>query len=421
VQTRTKNAIAVALLLAAVGLCVFAIGKGRTPAALRSKSLDAVPAGALLVAVADMDALRASPIGPKLLQDRDIPGLGKVRDVCGIDPLEHVHEIAIAVPAGGEDGDFGLVASGDAPDEEILGCAAKVIEQRGGKPIITTVGSFRTVRDATMMLSGAEIAVKKGGPILFGAGAYLRAMVDAADGRIPTIRTSVAHARLGELVQDSTVRASIVLTPKQRESLAQDLADQRGPRAAAAIVAGAVGATLGANVAVRAVIACDDAKACADVAQMLEKARDDRVSDLATGIMGFTKVLAATKIQAQGETVQITTEVPLEQAPVLFERLMVLKGVRHPMPAADTAQPAASAAPAASGSAAPSASASAGPSASASASASGGAAPSGSASASSGAAPSGTAAASGSSRPGARGTVASPAPDEVLTARPRSP
>lgn len=394
-QTRTKNAIGAAVLALAIGLCIFAIQRSRAPASMRSAALDAVPQGAILVAVADLDALRASAAGAKILAaDRDIPGLGTVRDVCGFDPMERVRELAIVVPAGGDEGDFGLVAAGDAQDEPILACASKVIEGRGGKPVITTVGSFRTVRDATMILSGAEIAVKKGGPILLGAGPYLRAMIDAADGRIPTIRTSVAHARLAELIEGSAVRATVVLTPKQREDLARDLAEGGGPRSAGAIVAGAVGAKLGPVVSVRAVIACEDAPSCADVARILTKARDARAADFATRLVGFSKILEDTKIQAEGESVQISAEVPADQAATLFERLLVLRGVRHPMPSGTALPSGTESAPEAPDAGAPAAS-------------DGGVSP-----ADGGVSPMDA----GASDAGSKG-VALPAPDEVLTAK----
>lgn len=347
-QTRTKNALAALLLVATIGLAVFAIRRGQAPSspALASRALDAVPAGALLVAVADLDALRSSPIGPQLLsRDRDIPGLGKVRDVCGLDPMERVREIAVVVPAGGEEGDFGLVASGDVPDEEILACAAKVIEKRGGRPVITNVGSFRTVRDGTMILTGGEIAVKKGGPILLGAGSYLRAMIDASDGKVQSVRSSVAHARLAETVAGAAVRATIVLTPKQREDLAQSLAEDGGPAAAASIVAGAVGISVGQTIKARAVIACSDASACASLAAILTKTRDARAGDFATKLVGFSKVLEATQIQAQGESVQIGVELPADEALTLFDRLLVLRGTRHPMPSESTGRPLPSGAP----------------------------------------------------------------------------
>lgn len=334
-QTRTKNAIAGLLIAAAIGLCIFALVRSRPPEPLRSTAFEAVPAGPFLVAMADLEALRATPIGAKLLEgERDIPGLGKVGDVCGFDPMARVREIVLAVPAAGDAGDFGIVAVGDIPDDDLLACASKVIEKRGGRPVVSTVGSFRTVRDGTLVVSGAEIAVKKGGPVLLGAGAYLRAMIDAADGRTPTLRSSVAHARLGEQVQGATVRATVALSPSQREELAKSLAEEGGPPGPASIVGGAIGATVGQSVAIHAVIACDDPARCADVAALLRKARDDRAADVATKIAGFARVLEGIQIAAEGETIQIKAEVPADEAAVLFERLLLLRGVRHPMPKA---------------------------------------------------------------------------------------
>src|SRR5262249_50657086 len=140
-------------------------------------ALDAIPAGALLVAVADLDALRASPVGAPLLREgREVKGVGKLRDVCGFDPMDALHAVAVAIPAAGDAGDFGLAASGSIDDEAILACASKVIEARGGKPVITSIGSFRSVHDDAAGGSSGEIAARKGGPLILGGGSYLRAM-----------------------------------------------------------------------------------------------------------------------------------------------------------------------------------------------------------------------------------------------------
>src|SRR5688572_2048817 len=107
--------------------------KQRSSADLRARALDSIPNGALLVATADLDTLRASPsFAPLLREGREIPGLGKVREVCGFDPMDTLHELAVAIPAAGEEGDFGIVAAGVVDDEALVACASKVIEARGG-------------------------------------------------------------------------------------------------------------------------------------------------------------------------------------------------------------------------------------------------------------------------------------------------
>ena len=144
-QTRTRNAIvfAGAAAVAAAGLA--AVAHYRRAPDVAAHAIDAVPAGALLVATADLAALRASPVGaPFLREGREIPGLGKVRDVCGFDPMDTLTEVAVAIPAQGDTGEFGLVASGPIDDEALLACASKVIEARCGRAETTTLRSPTT-------------------------------------------------------------------------------------------------------------------------------------------------------------------------------------------------------------------------------------------------------------------------------------
>lgn len=332
-QTRARNAIALAAAAAVLTAGLVGLARRRRVPDLRSRALDAVPAGALLVATADLAALRASPVGaPFLREGREIPGLGKVRDVCGFDPIDTLEEVAVAIPAAGDSGDFGLVASGPVDDARLIACAGKVIEARGGRPVVTTIGSFRTVRDAGLA-SGGEIAARKGGPLLFGAGAYLRAMIDAADGHAPTVKTSNVHGRLAREVGDAAVRVTVVLSREQRVALADELAiagEEASP--AASIVAGALGLELGAMVSVKGVVACDRADACGKLAGALKSARDARAADHATRLVGFGPVFEQLAIEVDGDMVRARTQVPAEQAVTLAERLVTLRGLRHPMP-----------------------------------------------------------------------------------------
>lgn len=333
-QTRTRNAIvfgAVAVV-ATTGFAAFAHYR-RAPD-LAAHALDAVPAGALLVATADLAALRASPVGAAFLREgRDIPGLGKVRDVCGFDPMDTLTEVAVAIPAAGDAGEFGLVAAGPIDDEALLACVSKVIDSRGGRAVTTAIGSFRAVRDSTLSITGGEIAVRRGGPLLLGAGAYLRSMIDAADGRSPTIRSSVAYAFLAGAVGDASIRVTVVLTPDQRRALAEELtSDGAAGSPASAIRAGALGVNLGPSVSLHAIVSCESAAACAQLARTIGEARDARARDFAVRLVGFGALLEQVEIKAEGELVHARVELPAEQAATLAERLVALRGMRHPMP-----------------------------------------------------------------------------------------
>lgn len=332
-QTRTKNALTLAVAAAALGAGLFALARHKGTPDLTAHALDAIPPGALVVASADLDALRASPVGaPFLREGREIPGVGKVRDVCGFDPMDTLHEVALAIPAAGDVGEFGVVAAGAIDDEAILACAAKVIEARGGKAVISPLGGFRTVRDSELP-GGGEIAVRKGGPLLLGAGAYLRAMIDAADGRSASIRSSVAHSQLGKQIDAGGIRVTVVLSPELRRSLVDELeSDGAKDSPAASVVAGALGVSLGARVAIHGVIACEQAEACARFAVTLKSLRDERANDYATRLVGFGNVLEQLKIEPAGELIHLRVELASDQAALLADRVLKLRGVSHPMP-----------------------------------------------------------------------------------------
>jgi hypothetical protein len=340
VKTRTRNAIAVAAGLSVIAAGLVWMSAQRGALDLRFRALDAVPSGALLVAVGDLAALRGSPLGgPFLREGREIPGLGKVREVCGFDPLDTLSELALAIPAAGDEGDFGLVAAGDVQDEALLACAAKVIEARDGRPVITSIGTFRAVRDATLPASGGEIAVRKGGPVLLGAGAYLRAMIDAVEGRTPTIRSSLAHSHLARGIGGAAVRITVVLTPDQRRTLDEELKTASGSARGSSIVAGALGVELGPSISLHGVILCDSAGACRDLAGSLQTAKDARAGDMGTRIVGFGAMLDQMQIEAKGEEVHARVTVPADEAQKLLERLVALRGMRHPMPRDAPGQP----------------------------------------------------------------------------------
>ena len=77
-KTRTRNAIGLAAVLVVLAAGLAWVAKQRGVLDLKPHALDAVPSGALLVASADLDALRGSPLGsPFLREGREIPGLGK--------------------------------------------------------------------------------------------------------------------------------------------------------------------------------------------------------------------------------------------------------------------------------------------------------------------------------------------------------
>ncbi len=244
------------------------------------------------------------------------------------------------MPVGDDTGDLGLVVAGPIDDERILSCATKVIEARGGQAVTSPIGSFRSVRDASLSGEVGEIAVRPGGLLLLGAGTYLRAMIDAADGRTPSIRSSVGHTTLGQEVGDASLRVTWVLSPEQRKTLADELQSSGAASSpVGSILTGGLGVKLGPVVGLHAVVSCVDAASCASLARSFGEARDSRAGGIAAHLPGASAVLARIQIAADGKWLHARLDLPAEQAAGLAERLAALQhGMRHartaPEPAA---------------------------------------------------------------------------------------
>lgn len=336
VRSSVRNALAVLAIGAAAGLGVFVWSQTK-PRPLES-SLDAIPDGAMLLATADVTALRRiNALAPIFSETGEIPGIGKVREVCGVDPLEHVVDVAMGVPATGSDGDFGLVASGAIDAEALLSCASKVIEARGGRPVVNPIGSFRTVRDSAAFASSAEIAARDGGPILLGAGSYLRAMIDAADGRVPRVTSDLMHERIAREIGPGALRVTVVLTPEQRRTLNEELA--RGGAAgspAAAMLGVGLSVSVDTRVGLSGLVACETANACTDLGQTFETRRTSRTDDPIIRIVGAKPLLERMKIAATGTKITARVDMSTEEATNLVQRLLLLRQALQQQEARDS-------------------------------------------------------------------------------------
>ncbi len=248
-------------------------------------ALDALPADAALVALIDLQRARQSALGRALTASgREIPGLGRIDDLCGFDPTERLRQIGVAFPPSARsEREIGVVAVGSFEESEIALCARTTIERRGGTPVATRVGSFVTVRDAGDP-DGGEIAVRRGLAML-GGGGYLRQLVDVADGRLPSARSNGTHRALRTAVETGgVVQGSWIAPSGWFEEVA-------GPDAAlsplAKVTAGAFRIDFAPNIDGRLVIRCSDTGACTAVAEFLQGFRDHDVAPWARRTLGL--------------------------------------------------------------------------------------------------------------------------------------
>ena len=109
------------------------------------------------VASIDVASLAQSPLGEVIVRELrgdsgaragTLLGVDSIAATCGFDPLPLLRAIAVAIPEGGERGDFGVAASGVFTKDALAACAKAVIAKRGGEASTRQAGSFTVVSDA---------------------------------------------------------------------------------------------------------------------------------------------------------------------------------------------------------------------------------------------------------------------------------
>lgn len=290
-STRGRNLLLFGPLLALWGLLIWVGARRAQAPVLYAPATQAVPAGPLVLATVDLRSLRGTSLGG-LLGGRGERMLGAdLRAVCGGDPFASAAELALAMPAAPGDGEFGVVVAGELSAIELTRCAERVIQARGGRPVTLREGDFLVVTDVASPGEGL-VAVRHGGPLLFGGAPYVRRMMDTAARRAPSVEADARHVALRGEAGEGALVASALLTADLRERLRGELGEPDAPLAG---VVG-VGLSLGARdpTAVRLIVGCDSAAACAGVAAMLQR----------------REPIAQARVEAAGPTARLQGAVP---------------------------------------------------------------------------------------------------------------
>jgi hypothetical protein len=293
--------------------------------------LEAVPADAFLVASIDVASLAQSPLGEALVghggtRTEALLGVDSITEACGFDPLPHLRSIAIAIPEGeGEHGEFGVAASGTLAKAALASCVRAVIAKRGGEAEERQTGSFTVVADAHHP-GGAEVAFREGGPYLVGRGAWLARMIDAADGRIPSVRTASSgnlHALLradlaARDLDAEAVRATAILPRDVRQRIEHEMDleahDRDHPNKAMEGVLGISSAAFGVHAGraqedtrVIAELRCDAEPACDAVSTLVLHARLGWSGNLAYRLLGLGPLIDNLEVRREGTSLFVKT------------------------------------------------------------------------------------------------------------------
>jgi len=252
--------------------------------------------------------LAVVPAGPALLVSVDVARLRKTRagaafvakslaelapKPCEASLLGQIDELAFAMPSEtGADttssDTFALIATGHFTGANVSACAEARIGTRGGNAIKTTLGSFTSVRDRSR---AGEIAVRDG-LLVLSNGAYLRELIDAADGHradgTPAEhQRDELHVELRRVTgRGAPVIATLVLPPGWLSRTLGDQTAEQSPLAAIRTAALRADATDQLDVA--GVVGCATGDACERLERFVENAR----ADLTTFAPGFAELLA---------------------------------------------------------------------------------------------------------------------------------
>ena len=284
----SERAIHIGVLVAALALAGWVFG-ARAHVSLRpnraaligaESPLSIIPPGSAFVLSADVVQLRHAPLGAVLAQrlTRLEPSSSDLPSLCGFDPLLALDQLALAVPSAGvatsdPSQDFAIVASGRFSAEQITRCASAAISQRGGDPVKSQLGSFSSVRDRKSL--GGEVAARDRGPLIVSGGAYLRALLDAAEGNSAKHEhedpRDAHHAALRRLLGPGTIVASWLLP----DGWFERLSDEDDARLSPLRALKALGARLDLSEELRVLLLleCADDASAAKIVALLEPLR----------------------------------------------------------------------------------------------------------------------------------------------------
>lgn len=326
-------------LAALVAAGAIVMGK-RQPVA--ADVLAAAPRGAWLLATVDVAELRGSPVAQALVGSDGvtIPGVGRLADACGFEPLAHLRAIALVAPEG--EGDFGVAFAGDFDERALADCATKIVRARGVDPVVATHGSYTLVgsgeaagpgqpaADGGRAAEHARLAYRKGGPYLVGRGAWLLTMIDAVDGRVAraplellALRDSLSHTAdtRGGTTPPRSIVVAALLPKATRDQLKGEMEGDAGPPAGPAYagvlavdragLAVATGAR-GSMTTVSAEIHCETAEACAAVKTLIEQKRFAASASPALHLLGLGSAIDSLTVEAHGPVLAVQAEAPTD-------------------------------------------------------------------------------------------------------------
>jgi hypothetical protein len=263
------------------------------------------------------------PPGPALIVSADVEGLGReatqqllstgrgallgLRELCGFEPLLSLREVVLAATqvTSVRDADFAVIARTSLDPEATLRCAEAVIRRRGGEPVQSALGAFRSVRDAAHPLG--EVAIRGDGLFVLSGGQYFRDVIDTASGNrhgdeAATLRNQL-HAGIRKRLGASPLVVSWLVGPQLASTGVQALG---------------VGARLERDVLLRGYVLCPVDSGCKQAQELLAHVKGDASKDPQQGW------LAAIQVEQHGAELALSARISREQFGAMLSELLPL-------------------------------------------------------------------------------------------------
>jgi hypothetical protein len=265
--------------------------------------LDDVPPGAALIVSADVQSL-GREVTEQLLARGGGVLLG-LHELCGFEPLLSLREVVFAVPqvASARDADFAVIARTSLEPEKTLHCAESVIRRRGGEPVRSTLGAFRSVRDAAHPIG--EVAIRADGTFVLSGGQYFRDVIDTAGGNRhgdeAALLRSRLHAGIRHRLGAGPLVASLLVGPELASTGVQALG---------------VSVRLEREVLMRGYALCPADSGCKQALELLGHVKDDAAKD------PQQSWLAAMKVEQHDAELALSAQVSREQFGAMLSELL---------------------------------------------------------------------------------------------------
>lgn len=301
------------------------------PSVPRRDPIAALPAGAILAGEIDLDALRQHPATRDWLREpRTIEGLGAVRSLCGVDPLEQVDRVAFAVPELATSG-FGIVASGGT-ESGAAACAERMVAGRGGEPTREVVDGVTLVRDRRS--SGAAVlAVDAQGRIVLAEEPYLRQILKVISQGRGSVLDEELHGSMRKSVGPGALVVSAVLTDALRKTLLDEL-DKLGKAASplSTVRGGAIALALGERLRVRGVLVMTGEAAATLARDALATELESQAATPLAGLVGYAPLLERIEVAATGAEVTLNGELAVAELVSVLRRVVTLGRLADSLP-----------------------------------------------------------------------------------------